>query len=381
MTEWVRSRPVVSLFAVLLLVAGCSSGDGQSEKAVQKTAVQKTTARPEPDAEAHGSPEELGEVEFLVSCAPEAQAEFKRGAALLHSFWFAPAIESFNKVVDLDGTCAMGHWGVAMSLLGNPFAWPLTGPALADGRTAVERAIAVGTGSPRERSYIDAIGSFYRDADKVDHATRALAYAQAMEQLVEEFPEDTEAKIFYALALDATASPSDKTYANQEKAAGILEQVAVKQPDHPGVTHYLIHTYDYPASAGKGQHAARRYAGIAPSVPHALHMPSHIFTRLGDWDESIQSNLASSKLAKDELTAEHHQGGGSYNALHALDYLMYAHLQLSQDRAAAAVLEEINTIQKLDVENFPAAYAFAAIPARYVLERGEWARAAGLTLH
>jgi tetratricopeptide (TPR) repeat protein len=337
--------------------------------------------RSESDVDEHGASEQLGTVEFAVSCTPKAQAEFNRAAALLHSFWFAPAIEGFKTVVDLDGTCAMGHWGVAMSLLGNPFAWPLTGPALADGRAAVERAIAAGAATQRERSYIDAIGSFYRDAEKVDHTTRALAYAQAMGRLVEDYPDDTEAKIFYALALDATAVPTDKTYANQKKAAEILERIAVDQPDHPGVAHYLIHSYDYPASADKGRHAAERYATIAPSAPHALHMPSHIFTRLGDWDASIRSNVASSRAAKDELAAAHHQGAGSYNALHALDYLMYAYLQESQDAAAAEVFDEINTIQHLDVENFPAAYALAAIPARYALERGQWEQAAGLTLH
>jgi hypothetical protein len=365
--QGLRTRPGMLLLAALLLGAGC----GATDAAAKRKAASTATSRPEPGADAHGDPEKLGKVEFAVSCTPNAQAEFNHATAALHSFWFAPAIERFKTVVDLDPTCAMGHWGVAMSLLGNPFAWPLTGPALADGRAAVEQAIVVGAATPRERSYIDAIGLFYRDGDKVDHAPRALAYAQAMGQLVAQHPDDTEAKLFYALALDATAVPTDKTYANQQKAAEILERIAAEEPDHPGVAHYLIHTYDYPTTAGKGQDAAERYAGIAPSAPHALHMPSHIFTRLGDWDASIRSNAASSTSAKGDLTA----------AMHARDYLMYAHLQLGQDGAATAVLDEINAIHHVDAAHSSAAYAFAAIPARYALERGQWERAAGLTLH
>jgi tetratricopeptide (TPR) repeat protein len=328
-----------------------------------------------------GSLEQLGTVEFPVSCSPAAQAEFNHGVALLHSFWFAPAIQSFNRVIDLDPTCAMAHWGVAMSLLGNPFAWPLSGQALTDGWAAVEKAQAAGAKTPLEQAYIDAITAFYQDAATVDHRTRALAYAAAMERLAQDYPEDIEAQIFYALALDATALPTDKTYANQLKAAGMLEQIFVEQPNHPGIAHYLIHSYDYPAIAEHGVDAARRYATIAPSAPHALHMPSHIFTRLGYWQESIDSNGASAAAAEEELSASHQQGAGSYNALHALDYLMYAHLQLGQDRAAQRVLDEINTIEKLDVEIFVAAYAFAAIPARFALERNQWAETAALTLH
>jgi tetratricopeptide (TPR) repeat protein len=202
-----------------------------------------------------------------------------------------------------------------------------------------------------------------------------------MAQLTQDFPEDTEAQIFYAIALDATASPTDKTYANQLKAVAILEPIFVAQPNHPGVAHYLIHSNDFPALADQGLEAARRYAGIAPDAPHALHMPSHIFTRLGYWEDSITTNLKSAEIAKAELTATHEQGAGSYNALHAMDYLMYAYLQLAQDSSAQTLLDEIQAIEELDVVNFAAAYAFAAMPARYVLERGQWAEAAALTLH
>ncbi len=203
------------LVAGVLLLAGCDAADAPETTAAATTAA----AQGESDGHAHGAPGELGTVDFAVSCSPVAQAEFNRAAALLHSFWFAPAIEGFTKVAELDDSCAMAHWGVAMSLLGNPFAWPLTGPALVDGLAAVERAVAAEADTEREEAYINAVGTFYRDAATVDHATRAKAYAAAMGQLVEEYPDDTEGQIFYALSLDATAPPTDKTYANQKKAA------------------------------------------------------------------------------------------------------------------------------------------------------------------
>jgi tetratricopeptide (TPR) repeat protein len=324
---------------------------------------------------------QLGQVHFAVACNAAAQAQFNRAVALLHSFWFAPAMKTFASVSEFDASCAMAHWGVAMSLLGNPFAWPPSPQALKDGWTAVEKARSTGAQTPREQGYISAVEAFYKDAETVDHRTRALAYEKAMEQLARQYPDDREATIFYALALNATALPTDKTYANQLKAAALLEQVFKEQPQHPGVAHYLIHSYDYPPIAPRGLDAARRYAGIAPSAPHALHMPSHIFTRLGLWQESIDSNRASADAAREELLTTHQQGAGSYNALHALDYMMYGYLQLGQDRAARQVLDEIMAIQQLDVENFAAAYAFAAIPSRYALERQRWAEAAQLTLH
>jgi len=339
------------------------------------------TTAPADNEQANGTPQKLGTVHFPVSCTPEAQAEFDRAVALLHSFWFAPAIKSFTAVTELDPTCAMGHWGVAMSVLGNPFAWPPSSKALKDGAAAVEKAKATGAKTPREQAYLAAIAAFYKDAETVDHRTRALAYEKAMEQLARQYPEDREATIFYALALNATALPTDKTYTNQLKAAAMLEKIFVEQPRHPGVAHYLIHSYDYPPLAQRGLDAARRYGSIAPSAPHALHMPSHIFTRLGLWQESIDTNRASTEAAKDELLETHQQGIGSYNALHAVDYMMYGYLQTGQDQEAKRILDEIKAIKKLDVENFPAAYAFAAIPARYALERGRWAEAAVLTLH
>jgi tetratricopeptide (TPR) repeat protein len=330
---------------------------------------------------AMGLPEQLGEVHFAVSCTPEAQAEFNHGMALLHSFWFAPAIESFNTVAALDPTCGMAHWGVAMSLLGNPFTWPLAGQTLVDGWAAVEMAMDAGAQTPREAAYIDAVAAFYQDADAVDHRTRALAYTQAMEALAQDYPEDTEAVIFYALALNATALPTDKTYANQRQAVEILAPIFVEQPNHPGVAHYLIHSTDSPVLAAQGVDAATRYADIAPAAPHALHMPSHIFTRLGNWQESIDSNIASVKAARGELVATDQPVAGYNNALHGMDYLMYAYLQQGRDDAAKAVLDDVYAIDQLDATVFVAAYAFAAMPARYTLERGQWAEAAALALH
>lgn len=325
--------------------------------------------------------EKLGKVHFPVSCSAPAQAQFDRAVALLHSFWFQESSKAFGAVTQADPSCAMGHWGIAMTWLGNPLAGPPSPKALQEGWAAVEKAKAAGAKTQRERDYIAAIEQFYKDSDKVDHRTRAVAYEKAMEGVFQRYPQDREAAVFYALALNVTLVPTDKTYANQLRAASVLEKVFAEQPEHPGVAHYLIHSYDFPPIANRGVNAARRYASIAPSAPHALHMPSHIFTRLGYWEESIDTNRVSAAVAKDELRHKHPVGAGSYNALHAMDYMMYGYLQMVRDREAKGVLEEIAAIRKLDVEHFAAAYAFAAIPARYALERGRWAEAAALSLH
>ncbi|MGH7318479.1 MAG: hypothetical protein ACRELA_02465 [Candidatus Rokuibacteriota bacterium] len=313
--------------------------------------------------------EKLGKVHFPVSCTPQAQQQFDRAVALLHSFWHDAAAQAFAGVAQADPSCGMAHWGSAMTWLGNPFAWPPAPKALSEGGAAVERAKAAGGRTPRERDYIAAIEVFYRDADKVDHRTRAVGYERAMEQLTIRYPEDREAAVFYALALNATALATDKTYAQQLKAAAILEKVYAEQPDHPGVAHYLIHSYDYPAIAHRGLDAARRYAAIAPSAPHAQHMPSHIFTRRGLWPDSIESNRASAAAAKDH-----------FNQFHALDYLAYAYLQQAHDREARRVLDQLLAVEKPNVEHLLTAFALAAIPSRYALERGQWAEATTLTL-
>src|SRR5882672_9166563 len=285
--------------------------------------------------------DKVGTVRFPTSCSPAVQSDFERAVAMLHSFWFSASTDAFLAVSQKDTSCAMAQWGVAMNLLGNPFAWPPPAKSLADGGMAIERAKAAGAKTPRERDYIAALESFYKDADKVDHRTRALAYRAAMEQLAARYPEDREASIFYALALNATASPTDKTYGDQLKAAGILEKVFAEQPQHPGVAHYLIHSYDYPAIADKGLTAARRYASIAPAAPHALHMPSHIFTRRGYWQESIDANKASAGAK-----------GNQFDQLHALDYLAYAHLQMAQDAMAKRVVDYLSDIPKVTIEHF-----------------------------
>jgi len=326
------------------------------------------------------APERLGKVNFPTSCSPAVQPQFERAVALQHSFWFAEAIKGFNAVAAADPSCGIAHWGAAVASLGNPLGGTPTPRGLQEGTAAVARAKAAGAKTAREQDYIAAIETFYKDADRVEHKTRALAYEKAMEALMQKYPTDREAAIFYALALNITLNPNDKSYANQLKAAAILEKAFVEQPEHPGVAHYLIHSYDFPPIAQKGLPAARRYASIAPSAPHAQHMPSHIFTRLGYWQDSIDSNRASAAAAKAELKMAN-LDAGSYNALHAMDYITYAALQLAKDKEARGVLDEVLSIVKIDSEQFGAAFAFAAIPARYALERRAWTEAVDLPLH
>jgi len=323
--------------------------------------------------------EQLGQVRFPVSCNASAQNEFNRAMAMFHSFWFTPAITSFQKVLQLDTECGMADWGIAFMLMGNPFAWPAYPKAMQAAAAAVTDAERTGAKTQRERDYISALGAFFKNWETTDHRVRAVALQKAMETLAVRYPQDDEAQIIYALVLDATALPDDKTYANQLKAAGILEPMFKKHPDHPGVAHYLIHTYDYADLAEKGLPAARAYAAIAPSVPHALHMPSHIFARVGMWQQMIESNRASYQAARSELSGET-MDVGTYDALHAMDYLVFGQLQLAQDNAAKRVVDEAGGIRKVNVENFVAAYALAAIPARFALERGDWKSAAALKL-
>src|ERR1700732_4452456 len=265
---------------------------------------------------------QLGTVHFETSCKPEAQKLFDSGMLYQHSFWCRASQQMFEDALKADPECGIAYWGIALSLLWNPHT-PAPAKNLAEGAAAIAKGKSVGAKSQRERDYLDALAAMYADYEKVDHRSRIQAYAKAMEQLAQRYPNDDEAQIHYALALNTSASPADKTYASQLKGAAILEQIAKRQPQHPGVAHYLIHLYDYPPIADKGIEAARRYAKIAPAAPHALHMPSHIFTRVGYWRESIASNVASAKAAK----AERSYG----DQLHGQDYLVYAYLQLGQD--------------------------------------------------
>lgn len=327
----------------------------------------------------HEMGDKLGQVNFLVSCNAKAQEQFNHAVALLHSFWYDEAERGFSEVTRTDPRCVMGYWGIAMSNY-HPV-WAPPNPAeLQKGLAAVEKAKAVGAKTQRERDYIAAIETFYKDSDKLDHHTRALAYEKAMEQLYLRHPQDHEAAVFYALALLGTAQPTDKTYAKQKRAGEILNQVLAYQPDHPGVAHYLIHSFDYPPLAYLVLPAARSYSKIAPSSPHALHMPSHIFTRLGLWQESIESNIASAAAAKNHA-AKMYPGAASFDQLHAMDYLLYAYLQTAQDRKAKQILDDVYKMSKVDADVIAAGYAFAAIPARYAIERHQWSEAAALKVH
>jgi hypothetical protein len=313
---------------------------------------------------------ELGKVHFETSCKPAAQKVFDTAMTFQHSFWYRSSRQTFEEVLKADPECGIAYWGIAMSLLNNPFNPP---PAqnLPDGLAAVTKGKEVGAKTQREKDFIDAIATFYTDYDKVDHRTRVQAYLKAMEQVAARYPKDDETQIYYALALNVAAAPSDKTYANQLKAASILEPIFKRQPQHPGVAHYLIHTYDYPPIADKGLGAARRYSKIAPAAPHAQHMPSHIFTRVGAWRDSIASNTASVRAAKADKEAS--------DQLHGMDYMVYAYLQLAEDKKAQAVVEDIVAAPVIPSETLGYAFARAAGPARYALERGDWKGAAELT--
>jgi tetratricopeptide (TPR) repeat protein len=327
----------------------------------------------------HEQTEQIGRVNFPVSCQPRAQRLFNRAVAWLHSFEYEQAEKVFEEVAAADSRCGMAHWGVAMSNYHIIWA-PPTAAELRKGREAVERAKSVGAPTQRERDYIAAVELFYKDSDRLDHRARASAYWEAMERLYRRYPSDSEAGVFYALTLIAKGmAAGDKTYANEKEAARILNRVLEREPRHPGVTHYLIHSYDYPALARLALPAARSYARIAPASAHARHMPSHIFTRLGMWQEAISSNLGA-EAAAEEYALKNRMPGAWDEKLHAMDYLAYAYLQGAQDRRARAVLDELYKIRRVDPPNLKVAYAFTAIPARYALERRRWDEAAKLSL-
>jgi len=331
----------------------------------------ETVSQPAPGAK-------VGEVDFPTSCGAAAQKKFNQAVWILHSFWYDEAVKAFTVVTEIEPGCAMGYWGIAMSHW-YPLWYPPNSAALKAGSDAVEKAMTAGPKTDRERDYIAAITTFYRDNDKIDHRTRAIGYEKAMEQVHLRYPDDREAGVFYSLALIATAPPTDKTYANQKKAVAILEKVRAELPDHPGVAHYLIHANDSPDLAEDGLTAALCYADIAPAVPHALHMPSHIFTRLGMWRQSIDANRASIAAAltyvREELGSDAFDG----ETVHSMDYLEYAYLQTGQDREARQVVEELRSFGRAKGPNLPMAYAIAAIPARFAVERRNWPEAAALT--
>ena len=313
--------------------------------------------------------QKLGNVHFETSCSPEAAAAFDQGMLYQHSFWYRASQREFNKALKADPGCGIAYWGIALSLLWNPHTAPPL-KNLAEGSAALAKGKEAGAKTERERDYIAALSAMYADYETVDHRTRVLNYMNAMEQLAAKYPDDDEAQIDYAISLNVGASPTDKTYANQLKGAAILERIWDRQPEHPGIAHYLIHLYDTPALADKGLTAARRYAQLAPDAPHALHMPSHIFTRVGYWRESIDSNTAAARAAK--------EGKESADQLHAMDYEVYAYLQLGQDAQAKAVIDDMMAVPVSSDTFLAAAYALAASPARYAVERGDWKAAAAL---
>jgi tetratricopeptide (TPR) repeat protein len=325
----------------------------------------------------HGPDEKLGAVHFATSCNEMAQKEFNRAVALLHSFQFSRAIEGFDAALAQDPRCGIAYWGISLSDWSNPFA-----PGIKDkgqlqlGRESAERGKSVGVKTERERAYLAAVGKLYSDLESTPQAARLLAYCDAMGEVAAKYPEDHEAQIFYALALAASEDPADKTYARRLKAGAILEKLFEEEPAHPGLAHYIIHAYDVPALSAQALVAARRYSEIAPDAPHALHMPSHTFTRLGYWQESIDSNVAAASAARRE--------GQTAEELHASDYEMYAYLQTGQDEAAGRMVNSLPEIASrfdsktvLSGAGGPAAgyFALAAIPARYALERRDWKQA------
>lgn len=323
------------------------------------------------------SEEEVGSVQFSTSCSKDVAANFNRAVALLHSFQYEKSREAFSEIASHDPTCAMASWGIAMShyhgLWGNG--------DLAAGRVAIRKAQEVAAATPstttRERSYIDALAEIYKE-DGTDEATHAQAFEHKMGELQEAFPDDSEAAIFHALTLAITAPKTDKTFANQLKCGEILEPIFAKNPHHPGVAHYIIHCYDNPVLAEKGLGAARLYAKIAPASAHANHMPSHIFTRVGSWDESITSNLRSAELATTDEAASQN-GEARDQRLHAMDYLEYAYLQSGRVKQAKSVLDEMNSLQPISGLTLTGNYGSAAIPARYALELRNWEQAVSLS--
>jgi tetratricopeptide (TPR) repeat protein len=317
----------------------------------------------------HPAPEKLGIVHFRTSCSPDVQPEFERGVALLHSFAYSAAEKAFRGVIARDPNCAMAHWGVAMTYLHQLWEPYLAAEDVARGQQEIDQAKRL-SGSERERGFIDALNVIYPKANSIPYHQRANAYTLAMGKLAQRNPDDVECQVFYALALLATATPTDKAHTNEKKAAALLEPLFQKYPQHPGIPHYLIHACDNSEMARRGAAAARAYSQIAPSAPHALHMPSHIYTRLGMWENSIASNLAA-------RTAAHAQGDVG-EELHAMDYLTYAYLQLDRDAEAESLLEDLHAMEGLHAAEFKIGYAATAMPVRYAIERRQWVEATRL---
>ncbi|HLW35568.1 MAG TPA: hypothetical protein VKS98_07905 [Chthoniobacterales bacterium] len=368
-----RSRPARVLVALFAINAGVSKGAS---------------------APAPGDLRGTGKVDFQVSCKQAAQPEFTRGVALLHSFFYEEARRAFASVAEQDPECAMAQWGIAMTWW-HPIWTPPTPDEMSAGKAAIERAIKIGGKTERESGFIKALNVYYNTPDgpatpdvgqschgPVGPRDRVVAYENAIRKLVEKYPDDFEIETFYAFAVLAVgyATPSDTTLSKQLEAAALLEKLWKQNPNHPGVVHYLIHCYDYPQLAERGLAAAKSYGAIAPWVPHALHMPSHIYTRLGMWDESVSSNRAAADAAR-AYAVMRHRDATEAEELHALDYAVYSYLQQAQDSKAKEIVDFAGTVRKTNPElEFTAAYALASMPARFALERNDWKSAATLEI-
>ena len=316
----------------------------------------------------HPAPEKLGEISFPISCQRTVQQEFDRAVALLHSFAYTAAQQAFRGVAEHDPGCAMAHWGIAMTYYHQLWDPAIATSSIASAQQEIEQAVRIGSATERERGFIQATALVFQDAITIPYSTRRQNYEQAMAELASKSKNDVEVQVFYALALLSNASPTDKTHVKQKAAADVLEPLYRAYPSHPGIPHYLIHAYDNAELASRGLPAARAYSLIAPSAPHALHMPSHIFTRLGLWDDSIASNVA----AKDAA----HKAGDVGEELHAMDYLVYAYLQTGRDAEAAQVIEQLKAMPKSSRGDFKVGYAATAMPIRYAVESRQWAEAA-----
>jgi tetratricopeptide (TPR) repeat protein len=313
----------------------------------------------------------LGKVSFANSCDAKVQGELQPAFAMLHSFWYSAGEKAFRHVLEHDPSCAIATFGIAALLMNNPLAGQGASPKAAqDAQAAIEQGRRIGAKTERERDYIEAVAAYYADFANRPERARQASRAQAFEALAAKYPSDDEAQIFAALYTAGTQSQADQTYAAYLKAAAVLEKQFAKHPDHPGVAHYLIHSYDAPPIAKQGLTAARKYSAIAPDAPHALHMPSHIFTRVGAWQDSAAGNRRSADVAKKD--------GSWVDAFHAADYMVYAHLQLGRDKEAAKVLDEFKSAEGAKLPQFAGPYAAVAMPARMALERGDWAAASQL---
>src|SRR5262245_12241056 len=346
-----------------LVLASAPAGWGQSEQHAQAVTTGNVKA---------------GTVNFETSCTPSVKDDFNLAVAELHSFWFPEARSLFEGVLKKDPDCAIAYWGIALTYWGNPFAGQRAAQVIANGKAAIDKGLATGHPTPREKGYIDAVAVLFSNNDVATQRARVVAYEGATELVASQNLKDMEARIFWALAIAQTALPTDKTFAQNLRAAEILEPLYAKNPNHPGLAHYIIHAYDVPALAAKALPAARAYADIAPSVPHALHMPSHTFTRVGEWKESVATNIRSAEEAE--------KTNGAGEALHAMDYETYAYLQMGEDVKAKAVLDHATMVAQkaAAAPNAPAGgantFALAAIPARYAMERQQWADAMTLSV-